>query len=30
VPISREEFESKLDQPVLLVLTFLRENMEAA
>ena len=30
MPISREEFESKLDQPVFLVLAFLRENLEAA
>ncbi len=30
MPISREEFESQLDQRVLLVLGFLRENMEAA
>jgi hypothetical protein len=30
LPISREEFESKLDRPVLLVLEFLRSNMDNA
>jgi len=30
VPISRDEFESKLDRRVFLVLDFLRGNVEAA
>lgn len=30
MPISREEFESKLDRPSFFILQFLRENVDAA